>query len=498
MYLDFFKFKKSPFHITPDPDFLFLNQSHKEASASIFYGIEERKGFIAITGEVGVGKTTILRSYLEGTDPERVRIVYVFNASISFDRLLKLIVSELGIEVVDETPSELVDSLFHHLIDEYKNDRNVVLIIDEAQNMPVETLERLRMLSNLETSRDKLLQIILVGQPEFEGKLNLPELRQLKQRVAIRCRIDALTPEESFAYIQHRLMKASQFHNPVFTRGALRRVVKEAKGIPRIINVLCDNALVTAFGYQRNPVDDKIIKEVIKDFQGRGHRVTFSRRVVWVSLLVLVGSVGFVSRDIVRQENIPAARPENLTTQAPSPAYEQPRQPKQVPPAAATGGFDVDKAQSDAKAEPAPAASEAPASGRVEMVGPPDPPTPSLPSKLVPESSLGQASEKWGWSTNPVTGDKLPQTGSENSTDPAQPSVQPQVEPPPGEDWSPDYTLPAHVVKRGDSVSKLLVNSFGRVDKELLKSFQEVNPQIKNINKIREGEEIVLPKLGNN
>src|SRR5208337_2709925 len=244
MYLDFFKFKKNPFHITPDPDFLFLSPSHKEASASILYGIEQQKGFVAITGEVGVGKTTILRSYLEGADPERIRVVYIFNAALSFEKLLNQIVSELGVPAVDEDPSQLVDSLFHYLIDEYKNDRNVVLIIDEAQNMPVETLERLRMLSNLETSKDKLLQIILVGQPEFEQKLNLPELRQLKQRMAIRCRIDALTHDESLAYIQHRLMKASLFHNPVFTKDALKRIVKEANGIPRIINVLCDNALV--------------------------------------------------------------------------------------------------------------------------------------------------------------------------------------------------------------------------------------------------------------
>ena len=209
-----------------------------------------------MTGEVGVGKTTILRSYLEGTDSEKIRIVYVFNAAMSFDKLLKQIAGELGILALDKDPSDLVESLLRYLIDQYKNDRNVVLIIDEAQNMPVDTLERLRMLSNLETSKDKLLQIILVGQPEFEDKLNLPELRQIRQRVAIRCRIDPLSTEESFAYIQHRLMRASSFHNPVFTGGALKRIVKEADGIPRVINVLCDNALVTAFGYQRKPVDE--------------------------------------------------------------------------------------------------------------------------------------------------------------------------------------------------------------------------------------------------
>ena len=168
MYLDFFKFKKNPFHITPDPDFLFLSPSHNEAFSSISHGIEQRRGLVAVTGEVGVGKTTILRSYLEGTDPARIRIVYIFNAALSFGKLMKQIVSELGIPAVDKDLPDLIDSLFLYLIDEYKNDRRVVLIIDEAQNLPVETLERFRMLSNRETSKEKLLQVILVGQPEFE------------------------------------------------------------------------------------------------------------------------------------------------------------------------------------------------------------------------------------------------------------------------------------------------------------------------------------------
>jgi len=298
MYLRFFKFQKHPFHITPDPEFLFLGPSHKEASASIFYGIGARKGFIAITGEVGVGKTTIVRSYLDRTDPKKTRIVYIFNAALSFQKLLKQISLELGIPITDEEPSELVNSLHHYLIQEYKNDRNVVLIIDEAQNMPIKTLEHLRMLSNLETSRDKLIQIILVGQPEFESILNLPELRQLKQRIAIRCRIDPLSSDESLAYIQHRLTKASAFYNPVFTKDALKEIVKEANGIQRTINVISDNALITAFGYHKNPVDSDIIKEVIADLRGIKPGVPLRWRTsVAVSLMVIVALVLFFFRD---------------------------------------------------------------------------------------------------------------------------------------------------------------------------------------------------------
>ncbi|MGO9372843.1 MAG: ExeA family protein [Syntrophobacteraceae bacterium] len=268
MYLDFFKFRENPFHVTPDPDFLFLSRSHNKALFSISQGIERRKGLATVIGEVGVGKTTILRSYLEGTDPGRIQIVYLFNPAPSFGKLLKRIVLELGIAAVDKDSPDLIYSLFLYLGDEHKNDRRVVVIIDEAQNLPVETLELFRTLSNLETSQEKLLQVILVGQPEFESKLNLPELRELKGRIASSCHIDTLRPDESLAYIKHRLTKVSSFHNPVFTKDALKLIVEEARGIPRTINVLCDNALFTAFRHQRNPVDDRIIRGVIKELRG--------------------------------------------------------------------------------------------------------------------------------------------------------------------------------------------------------------------------------------
>jgi general secretion pathway protein A len=484
MYLNFFKFKKSPFNITPDPDFLFMSPSHKEASASIFYGIEERKGFVAVTGEVGVGKTTILRTYLEETDPEKVRIVYVFNATISFDALLKHIVSELGITVVDNTPSELVDSLFRHLINEYKSDRNIVLIIDEAQNIPVETLERLRMLSNLETSQDKLLQIVLVGQPEFEDKLNLPELRQLRQRIAIRSHIEALTTDESFAYIQHRLMRASQFHNQVFTKGAMKRIVKQAKGIPRVINVLCDNSLITGFGYQRNPVDEKIVKEVIRDFQGRQHRISFKRKIALVFLLVLIGSFGIASRSIVSQEETPAARPEILTTQPPSSVPERAEQRNRPDSAAVKTGVTDETNQHVLGAEAAPAASES-AEGRVES------PAPAEAKNQIPELL-----EKRAWSNAATPFDEPPQTGSDKTSAAVQPSVKQQSDVI-TEEGPPEKPVPVHVVRRGESVGQLIMDANGRLDDELFKTFLKINPRITNINKIKEGEKVVLPKVRN-
>ena len=272
MYLNFYNLKKEPFQITPDPEFLFLSPSHKEALAAIMYGVEQRKGFIAITGEVGVGKTTILRSYLEEIDKETLKTIYIFNPNLSFSGLLKTIFQELGVDSKTEEPSGMVTQLYRILIDEYKKGGNVALVIDEAQNMPAETLENLRMLSNLETSKDKLIQIVLVGQPEFGEMLKRKELRQLNQRIAIKTTISPLVKEECMAYIQHRLTKASLHGSIMFTQSALKKIIAQSHGIPRIINILCDNALITGFGYQKERISVRVAKEVIADFKGHKGR----------------------------------------------------------------------------------------------------------------------------------------------------------------------------------------------------------------------------------
>ena len=285
MYLNFYNLKKGPFHITPDPEFLFLSPSHKEALASIIYGVKKRKGFVVILGEVGLGKTTILRSYLEGVSQQQLKTIYIFNANVSFKSLLKTIYQEMGLDVETDDIFEMVNDLHRVMIEEYRQGRNVVLVIDEAQNMPLETLENLRMLSNLETSTDKLIQIVLAGQPEFEQMLNQNKLRQLKQRIAIRSRIFPFSREESLAYIHHRLAKVAINDDPIFTKGALKKIVRQAKGIPRMINILCDNALITGFGYQKKPVSSKIVKEVIADFEEK--RKPSLLRWVFAPLIVL-------------------------------------------------------------------------------------------------------------------------------------------------------------------------------------------------------------------
>ena len=249
MYLEFYGLRKAPFQITPDPDFLFLSPSHKVALGAIIYGIEERQGFVVITGEVGLGKTTILRSYLERVDPHQLRTICIFNANVSFDGLLKTLYAEFDLEYNAEDLFESVKQLHSTLIQEYEQGRNVALIIDEAQNMPIETLANLLTLSNLETTTEKLLQIVLIGQPEFENTLNRPELRQLRQRLVIHEKIESLTSQESLAYIHHRLDKVKTHTDPIFQNKAETLLIKASKGTPRVLNTLCTNALIAGVGY---------------------------------------------------------------------------------------------------------------------------------------------------------------------------------------------------------------------------------------------------------
>src|SRR5712691_4722778 len=281
MYVDFYALKKAPFHITPDPAFLFLSPSHKAALGALVYGIEARQGFVALIGEVGLGKTTILRSYLERVDPAHLKTIYIFNANVSFSALLQTICRECGLAISTEDVFDTVNRLQQVLIEEYHQGRNVALIVDEAQHIPLETLEHLRMLSNLETSTQKLMQMVLVGQPEFEAKLNDYALRQLKQRVVIRATIAPLTAKESLEYIAHRLAKVRLTDAPIFTRGALRQIIKHAKGTPRVLNILCSSALIQGFGDRQHHISARIAKQVIADYRGKRSRWLWRR---WMAL----------------------------------------------------------------------------------------------------------------------------------------------------------------------------------------------------------------------
>lgn len=317
MYLNFYGLSRKPFHTTPDPDFLYLSPSHKQALGSIIYGIQEKKGFIAVTGEVGLGKTTMLRSYLSQANDAQNQIVYLLNPHLSFKDLLKVVLRELNHDPVDSVELELVSQLHGVLIDQYSQGKTVIVLIDEAQNMPVATLESLRMLSNLETAKDKLIQIVLVGQPELDTLLGQHDLRQLNQRIAVRATIVPLSKRESYDYIRHRLAKAGSRGKQVFSGRALSLIIRQGQGNPRRLTILCDNALVTGLGYKKKPVSAAIAKEVIADLNGTTHRASWkwvplaacSIVLICVAWLTLFKSEGFSIapyvaqlRGLIRQE----------------------------------------------------------------------------------------------------------------------------------------------------------------------------------------------------
>ncbi len=306
MYLDFYGLNAEPFAVTPDPDFLFLSPCHKEALATLIYGVNQRKGFIVLVGEIGTGKTTVLRSFLTTLDTQISNVHYIFNANLSFAALLATILGkERGIEAESKT-AEWVDELQQHLIQEYRHGRTVVLLIDEAHHMPLETLEQLRLLSNLETTKDKLLQIVLAGQPELDVKLDRYELRQLRQRIAVRAILRPLTMPESLAYILHRLRKAAAKENqsPVFSKSALQILAKQSQGYPMVLNILCDNALIVGLGYHQRPIYSKIVKEISTHYcQRLSNPIKFPVGYVLAAvtplLIVLLGFVLFSQRPAV-------------------------------------------------------------------------------------------------------------------------------------------------------------------------------------------------------
>jgi general secretion pathway protein A len=266
MYHKYFGFREPPFNLTPDPKFFFSSSLHREALAALFYGIKSKKGFIVVTGEVGTGKTTLLRKLLRSLEATH-HSVFIFNPLLSFDDLLEYALRDLGVEPNDRGRATLIQQLNEFLLEKQKAGHIVSLLIDECQQLSESTLEAIRLLSNLETDREKLLQIILVGQPELEAKLNSPSLRQLKQRVSLWGRLDRLTPKDTEAYIRHRLELAGYQGPEIFDSAAVKLIAEKASGTPRLINAICDNALLTAFAVSTKVVSESIVREVVRDLR---------------------------------------------------------------------------------------------------------------------------------------------------------------------------------------------------------------------------------------
>jgi len=266
MYTDYFGFREKPFGVTPDPRFFYTNPCYQEAYAGLLYGIHERRGFIVLTGEVGTGKTTLLRRLMQHME-SNVRFVFFYHTTLSFEELLDFMCEELGLPIQEAGRHHKIHALNQLLMDQLARAGTVALLIDEAHNLGQEVLEHLRLLSNFETTAEKLLQIVLVGQPELESKLSRPELRQLKQRIAVQCRLERLDDAEVGPFINYRLNVVGYKRHQLFTPDAVQEIAYYSKGFPRLINILCDNALLIAYATSQKRVTGAIIEEAATDLR---------------------------------------------------------------------------------------------------------------------------------------------------------------------------------------------------------------------------------------
>jgi general secretion pathway protein A len=447
MYEDFFGLARAPFQVTPDPEFLYLSPTHKHALSSIVSGVERRRGFILVLGDVGLGKTTVLRTYLEGLDPNRTVVAVVFDADVSFKSLLDTVFDDLGLKDKPDDVHYVVSRLHEVMIEAHHQGRNVVLVIDEAQDMPVATLERLRLLSNIETTTEKLLQIVFVGQSEFAAKLKLPELRQLRQRIAVQATLSPFTRRESLDYIEHRLNKAGATGASIFTPGALRRIVRYARGVPRLLNIVCDNALIRGCEQRQKPVSLALVNEAIGDLEGRTAATRRRRGLLWVSAAALticaVLMLALYSQS--RGSGAASARPAAARSAAPAgPSAVVPPRVALPPPLAASG---------------TPAQPASPQGGPAGVT----PPRVALSPPLAASGSPAQPAS--------------PQGGPAGVT--------------PARAW----VTVTRVVKPGDCLSKLAASVYGFGTEPVVRRVLKANPSITDPDYLIVGTPVLFPDI---
>jgi general secretion pathway protein A len=267
MYNAFFGFKQNPFNLSPDPAFLFRSRHHEEALANLIYGVQSRKGFIVLTGEVGTGKTTMLECLRDFLDAQQILFASLVNSRITVGQFFELLAYDLDLRCDRQSKTQVLLSLNSLLADRFNAGRTTVLMVDEAHNLDWDVLEEIRLLGNLENRRGKLLQIVLAGQPELDRKLEAPEFRQLKQRIALRCALRSFTPEETSIYVSSRMERAGLPAQTIIGAELVKEIHFRAQGIPRLINALCDNLLLTAFAMESRTATISMLDEVTADMR---------------------------------------------------------------------------------------------------------------------------------------------------------------------------------------------------------------------------------------
>ncbi len=468
MYKKFYGLVEKPFNVTPDPRFIYLGKHHQEALAHLTYGIAERKGFIVITGEVGTGKTTLIHTLLERLD-EGVKTALIFNPNLTLEDFFLSLFDEFGLKVQNPTKANFLIELNNFLIERLSRNENAVLIIDEAQNLSPSILEEIRLLLNLETSKDKLLQIVLSGQPELNRKLDLPELRQLKQRISVRYHIPPLNRKEVEEYIRGRLKAAGAKDFSIFTDKAVEEIFNYSKGIPRLINILCDNSLLAGYATDQREIDHKIVSECIGDLELKGkspketievapgtpeksHRLRLKLLVfaLFFMMLVLAGNVWWNTESYRETWTMLQGKEKEVV---PSQSRLDPTSPPW------RGQIQPESAQKEISHEVA---------FKDNSVGWDVQPAAEIGQRLVTEVGQKPAAEV-GQASSPVYKDK-----SESSL------------------ISQDQYV---TVKENDWLSEIVLKRYGKVSEQILSFVKKSNPEIKDVNHIEAGWKVFLPEF---
>jgi general secretion pathway protein A len=550
MYRKFFGLDEKPFEVTPDPSFLYSSPSHDEILASLIYGIQERRGFIVIVGEVGTGKTTLLNAIIDRFD-ENTTVANIFNTDVSFEEMLRMALVDLGILNPDETLDkvEAIHRLNEFAIQQLATGGNVVLIIDEAQNLDRRSLENLRLLSNLETPKHKLLQIILSGQPELDEMLGRKEMRQLSQRISIKRYLSPLNEKETYKYIRHRLIKANCKKPSLFSRRALKLIWEYSQGIPRKINNLCDNALLIGYGLGKNKIRSEFVTEAVNDLGWNPLQVSLTandsvettatqtaalalpaassaanqplqakprslgRRFAWAASLMLLGGLIFLCGlfwDNFRFNisGIDQIEPAGTT-------LEPPNREQSLSPSATNGNLQPIDRQELVSTQ---GTSLLESGGDVQLQ------TAESNHFSKQDSVPAKPQKKLGPTTVPLSELELPEIASEsesqnntlkvfesdNQTDELsaakrattqpyivspKPQMKAEAAPETEVEQSPSLLPQEVVVKRGDTLMKIIKQNYGTYRKETLLKVLSNNPEIRDINRINVGQVIKLPRL---